>query len=40
VPDETFQHKWAELPDLARLVVAALIAEGGRDVKEVACAGG
>ncbi len=36
VPDETFQRKWAELPDHARLVVAALIDEGGRDVKEVA----
>ena len=35
VPDETFQRKWAELPDRARLVIAALIDEGGRDVKEV-----
>ena len=36
VPDDTFQRKWAELPDHARLVVASLIDEGGRDVKEVA----
>jgi hypothetical protein len=35
VPHDTFQRKWAELPDDARLVVAALINEGGRDVKEV-----
>lgn len=36
VPDETFQRKWEELPDSARLVVAALIDEGGQDVKEFA----
>lgn len=34
--DEPFLRKWAELPDAARLVVAALIAEGGQNVKEVA----
>jgi len=36
VPDDIFQQKWAKLPDDARLVVAALIDEGGQDVKEVA----
>ncbi len=36
VPVDTFQEKWAQLPDGARQVVAALIDEGGLDVKEVA----
>jgi hypothetical protein len=36
VPDEAFQRKWEELPESARLVVAALIEEGGSQVKEVA----
>jgi hypothetical protein len=35
-PDETFQRKWADLPDSARRVVASLIEEGGSAIKEVA----
>jgi hypothetical protein len=33
VGDETFQRKWAALSDTAKLVVAALIDEGGNAVK-------
>jgi len=36
VGDEKFQRKWAALSDTAKLVVAALIDEGGNAVKEVA----
>jgi hypothetical protein len=36
VPDVAFHRKWEELPEATRLVVAALIDEGGRKVKEVA----
>jgi hypothetical protein len=35
VGDETFQRKWVVLSDPAKLVVAALIVEGGNAVKEV-----